>query len=78
MPINGHFETNSLFDGHFDSSSKNNAFTWKVKGGVSYFITPAIALDFGLSYDQVKYKKEQYIQNSVNTFGANVGLKLFL
>ncbi len=65
-------------DANFDSSSKNNAFTWKVKGGVSYFITPAIALDFGLSYDQVKYKKEQYIQNSVNIFGANVGLKLFL
>ena len=65
-------------DANYDSSSKNDAFTWKVKGGVSYFITPSIALDLGLSYDQVKYKKEKYIQNSVNTFGANVGLKLFL
>lgn len=64
-------------DPYYDTS-KNDAFTWKVKGGVSYFITSSVALDLGLSYDQVKHKKEENIQNSVNTFGANVGLKLFL
>ncbi|MDM1296890.1 outer membrane beta-barrel protein [Empedobacter falsenii] len=65
-------------DDDYDSNNKNDAFIWKVKGGVSYFITPSIALDFGLSYDQVKYDNDEYTQNSVNTFGANVGLKLFL
>ena len=57
---------------------KNNAFIWKAKGGVSYFMTSSIALDLGLSYDQVKYKEKDNSQSSDNTFGVNVGLKLFL
>lgn len=56
-------------------------FAWKAKGGLAFFVNPAIAINLGLSYSQMTFDysdtnldyKERY-----SPFGLNVGFSLFL
>ncbi len=62
---------------------KTNFFQWKAKAGLAYFITPSIAVDLGLSYDQLstKFNETQMIsENKVifKNFGANIGINVVL
>lgn len=62
---------------------KTNFFQWKAKAGLAYFITPSIAVDLGLSYDQLSttFNETQMIsENKVifKNFGANIGINVVL
>lgn len=59
-----------------------NFFVWKIKGGMSYMITKELAVDLGLSYNQLstKFNYPNGINQKVliKNFGANIGFNIFL
>ncbi len=49
---------------------------WKVKGGITYLVTPQVGIDLGLAYDQFS-NKDNNVTTNVNTFGVNAGFSFF-
>ena len=56
---------------------KNNGFVWSGSGGIAYFVTNTICFDLGLGYTKYSYKDEG-IKTKTGTFGANIGISVFL
>lgn len=62
---------------------KTNFFVWGAKAGFAYFITPSIAIDLGLNYQQLstKYNATDGIPESkeiYKTLGAAIGFNFVL
>lgn len=64
-------------------TQNDNFFVWGGKAGLAYFITPSIAIDLGLNYQQLSTKYEQtsnIAENKVifKTLGASIGFNFIL
>ena len=59
----------------------NGGFAWEVDGGLSYFVSPSIALDMGLGYGQLLFTETLSgldIKTNHSTFGAQLGISFFI
>ncbi len=64
-------------------TQNDNFFVWGGKAGLAYFITPSIAIDLGLNYQQLSTKYEQTFSTAENkvifkTLGASIGFNFVL
>lgn len=67
----------------FSQDDTANGFTWKIKGGINYMITPFFAVNAGLSFNQLTTKQDiDYsdleLKNRYNNFGVNAGFSFFI
>ena len=63
-----------------DVTKSGDGFAWKLKGGVAYFLTESIALDFGVRYAQHSFNytyNNNDFKQVLNSFGVNAGLSVF-
>src|SRR5690606_8350591 len=66
-----------------NAAFKTNFFVWGGKAGLAYFITPSIAIDLGLNYQQLSTKYEQAFNTPESkvifkTLGASIGFNFVL
>lgn len=64
-------------------TQNDNYFVWGGKAGLAYFITPSIAIDLGLNYQQLSTKYEETFSTAENkiifkTLGASIGFNFVL
>ena len=64
-------------------TQNDNFFVWGGKAGLAYFITPSIAIDLGLNYQQLSTKYEETFSTTENkvifkTLGASIGFNFVL
>lgn len=64
-------------------TQNDNYFVWGGKAGLAYFITPSIAIDLGLNYQQLSTKYEETFSTTENkvifkTLGASIGFNFVL
>lgn len=64
-------------------TQNDNFFVWGGKAGLAYFITPSIAIDLGLNYQQLSTKYEETFSTAENkvifkTLGASIGFNFVL
>lgn len=64
-------------------TQNDNFFVWGGKAGLAYFITPNIAIDLGLNYQQLSTKYEQTFSTAENkvilkNLGASIGFNFVL
>ena len=75
-------EYNSSYAGYPDDKVKSNLTTYDVGGGVSFFLTPKIALEIGISYGNASSKYTNYYNedatNKVKGIASSIGFSVHL
>jgi len=75
-------EYNSSYAGYSDEKIKSNLTTYDVGGGVSFFLTPKVALEVGISYGNASSKFTNYYNedatNKVKGIASSIGFSVQL
>ncbi|WP_319590181.1 outer membrane beta-barrel protein [uncultured Draconibacterium sp.] len=75
-------EYNSSNAGYSDEKIKSNLTTYDVGGGVSFFLTPKVALEVGISYGNASSKYTNYYNedatNKVKGIASSIGFSVHL
>lgn len=75
-------EYNASYAGYPDEKLKSDLTTYDVGGGISFFLTPKVAVELGISYGNATSKYKNYYnedaKNKVNGIASSVGFSVHL